>query len=107
MSENNHASKSSSKHDSSSSFLIEQDQEQVFSSEKAVMDFITLRGIQTRTGVDEKHLPLFVLKEMMDNALDHVEKSGGGNTTTTQQQPKVTVAITRRKFSTPYQGIQF
>ncbi len=63
------------------------------------MDFITLRGIQTRTGVDEKHLPLFVLKEMMDNALDHVEKSGGGNTTTTQQQPKVTVAITLEENS--------
>ena len=87
-----------------SSFLIEQEQEQVFSSEKAVMDFITLRGIQTRTGVDEKHLPLFVLKEMLDNALDHVEKSGGGNTTTTQEQPKVTVAITRR-VSNSYQSI--
>ena len=99
MSENNHASKSSSKYDPPSSFLIEQEQEQVFSSEKAVMDFITLRGIQTRTGVDEKHLPLFVLKEMMDNALDHVEKSGGGNTTTTQQQPKVTVAITLEENS--------
>lgn len=99
MSENNHASKSSSKYDSPSSFLIEEEQEQVFSSEMAVMDFITLRGIQTRTGVDEKHLPLFVLKEMMDNALDHVEKSGGGNTTTTQQQPKVTVAITLEENS--------
>jgi hypothetical protein len=26
------------------------------------MDFITLRGIQTRTGVDMKHLPLFVIQ---------------------------------------------
>jgi hypothetical protein len=58
------------------------------------MDFITLRGIQTRTGVDKKHLPLFVLKEMMDNALDYVEKSGNENTTITHQLPKVSVLIT-------------
>jgi hypothetical protein len=62
------------------------------------MDFITLRGIQTRIGVDKKHLPLFVLKEMVDNALDYVEKSGSGNntaiTTSPHQQPKVAVFIT-------------
>ena len=39
------------------------------------MDFITLRGIQTRTGVEEKRLPRFVFNELMDNALDYVEKS--------------------------------
>src|ERR671928_79952 len=97
MPDYNHASKTFSKYDPPGSFLLEQEQEQqVFSSEKAVMDFITLRGIQTRTGVDKKHLPLFVLKEMMDNALDYVEKLGSSNnnTTTMHQQPRVTVLIT-------------
>ncbi len=61
--------------DSNSNSAADTADADVFSTEKAVMDFITLRGIQTRTGVEEKRLPRFVFNELMDNALDYVEKS--------------------------------
>ena len=54
--------------------------EEVFSSEKSTMDFVTLKGIQTRTSIDPKDFPAFIMKELLDNALDFLVKSyRGGN----------------------------
>lgn len=51
----------------------------VFSSEKALMDYTTVKGIHQRTGVDKPHLIPFVLKELLDNAVDFIEKYGRNN----------------------------
>ncbi len=48
----------------------------VFSSEKVLMDYTTVKGIHQRTGVDKPHLVPFVLKELLDNAVDFIEKYG-------------------------------
>lgn len=44
-----------------------------FSSQKTVMDYVTLEGIENRTGIEKKDMCGFVLKELLDNALDSVE----------------------------------
>jgi len=46
----------------------------LYSSEKLSMDYVTLAGINTRTGVEQRQLALFVVKELIDNALDDLEK---------------------------------
>lgn len=40
--------------------------------EKVGMDFISLKGIQTKIGVGTDKLLIFVLKELVDNALDFI-----------------------------------
>ena len=40
------------------------------------MDYTTVKGIHQRTGVDKDHLIQFVLKELLDNAVDFIEKFG-------------------------------
>ena len=44
-----------------------------FSSQKTVMDYVTLEGIENRTGIEKNDMCGFVLKELLDNALDFVE----------------------------------
>ena len=39
------------------------------------MDYVTIPGISTRTGVAETELAIFIVKELVDNALDFVEKN--------------------------------
>ncbi len=39
------------------------------------MDYVTIPGISTRTGVEETELAIFIVKELVDNALDFVEKN--------------------------------
>ena len=39
------------------------------------MDYVTIPGISTRTGVEETELTIFIVKELVDNALDFVEKN--------------------------------
>ena len=48
-------------------------EKQIFSSEDQIMDYVKSKGIQTRTGVEEKDFGIFVLKELMDNAVDFIE----------------------------------
>ena len=47
------------------------------SSERAMMDYISLKGIKNRTGVEEPQLLIFVLKELIDNALDFIDQNIG------------------------------
>ena len=49
---------------------------QIFSSEKGLMDYISVKGIQQRTGVEKDNLILFILKELLDNSLDFLETNG-------------------------------
>jgi hypothetical protein len=44
-----------------------------FSSQKTVMDYVTMEGIENRTGIEKKDMCGFVLKELLDNALDFLE----------------------------------
>jgi len=39
------------------------------------MDYATIYGIRSRTGIDEEQMGLFVMKELIDNALDYLEKN--------------------------------
>ena len=47
--------------------------------EKVGMDFVSLKGIQTKIGVGTDKLLIFVLKELVDNALDFIDRSGKPN----------------------------
>jgi hypothetical protein len=47
----------------------------LYSSEKIGMDYVTVAGITTRTGFEQHQLPVSVVKELVDNALDHLDKN--------------------------------
>ena len=47
----------------------------LYSSEKIGMDYVTVGGITTRTGFEQHQLPVSVVKELVDNALDHLDKN--------------------------------
>src|ERR687895_423963 len=42
-------------------------------SERSNMDYVTLSGVCKRTGAEENELAVFMLKELVDNALDFIE----------------------------------
>ncbi|MGC1928327.1 MAG: hypothetical protein WA667_05085 [Candidatus Nitrosopolaris sp.] len=42
----------------------------LYSSEKVGMDYVTVAGINTRTGVEQHQLAIFVVRQLVDNALD-------------------------------------
>jgi hypothetical protein len=64
----------------------------LFSEQKSRMDYITLNGIRDRTGFDED-LYQFVIKELLDNAVDDLEKKYVATRTTNNDIPKVRVSI--------------
>ncbi|HXX97994.1 MAG TPA: hypothetical protein VEL11_12860 [Candidatus Bathyarchaeia archaeon] len=45
----------------------------VFSSQRTIMDYVTLKGIENRTGIEKQNLYGFVLKELLDNGIDFQE----------------------------------
>ena len=55
------------------------EKEELVTFEKVGMDFISLKGIQTKIGVGTDKLLIFVLKELVDNALDFIDRSGKPN----------------------------
>lgn len=59
--------------------LVEQ-QDQLLFTESAVMDYVTLKGIENRFGIKKDDIPVGIFKELIDNSLDRVE----------------TIALTRR-----------
>jgi hypothetical protein len=71
---------------------------EVFSSEKSEMDFVTKKGIQTRTSIDPKDFPAFVIKELLDNALDSSEKNYNSSSTNSNGhnnniEPRINVTV--------------
>jgi hypothetical protein len=63
----------------------------IFSSQKIQMDYVTLRGIETRTGVKRDDLYALILREFLDNALDYSE------TYCLNTTPQVNVTITKEE----------
>jgi hypothetical protein len=56
----------------------EQQHESIFSSQKSIMDYVTLEGIENRTGIEKQNVYAFVLKELLDNATDFLETQHSG-----------------------------
>jgi hypothetical protein len=52
--------------------------ETIFSSQKSNMDYVTIQGIENRIGVDKGNIYSFVLKELLDNAIDFLEAQYSG-----------------------------
>lgn len=48
---------------SQNSNLNEYEEKPMFTSETQIMDYVTVKGIKNRTGVEKNHLIIFVLKE--------------------------------------------
>jgi DNA topoisomerase VI subunit B len=67
-----------------------QDEEIIFTSQNANMDYLTVKGIETRTGVEKDSLPGFVTKELLDNAADFMESQHTIN-------PKIEISISKQK----------
>jgi DNA topoisomerase VI subunit B len=61
------------------------------------MDYVTLAGINTRTGVERYQLAVFVVKELIDNALDDLEKNQIKTDRTSIIRPQARVYITKRR----------
>jgi hypothetical protein len=49
-----------------------------FSSQKRIMDYITLQGIENRTGFETRNLFTLLMKELLDNAVDFLEMQYSG-----------------------------
>jgi hypothetical protein len=64
------------------------DDSPIFSSQKSNMDYVTLQGIENRTGVDKDNVYGFVLKELLDNAVDFLETQRSGS-----NEIKVTISL--------------
>jgi len=45
----------------------------LFVTERSNMDYVTLSGIYRRTGAEERELVVFLLQQLIDNALDSIE----------------------------------
>jgi len=63
--------------------------EKIFSSQSQEMDYITLRGIESRTGIEKENAYTFVIKELLDNAVDSLE-------TNRSSIPKVKVTLSTK-----------
>ena len=82
----------------------------VFSSQKLLMDYISIKGISERIGLAENDLVIFILKELLDNALDFVEVYGSdgsnrnqdGEVTEKVGNIDVKVNITNNKIAISY-----
>lgn len=73
----------------------------VFSSQKSLMDYISIRGISERIGIEEDDLIRFILKELLDNALDFMETYGRARVEMENEDVDdfvVTVRITNEKI---------
>lgn len=49
----------------------------IVSSERAIMDYVSVKGIKNRTGAAANELLLYILKELIDNCLDFIDKYAG------------------------------
>ncbi len=64
----------------------------VFSSQRSQFaDYTTWKGIENKTGIEREHAYDFVLKELVDNAVDYIETQH--NTTAADITPEIHVTI--------------
>ena len=47
----------------------------LYSEQPQTTDFITIKGIRTRLGLEKKELGIFIIRELIDNALDFIESN--------------------------------
>ena len=45
----------------------------IYSDEAQTTDYITIKGIRTRLGIPDKDFDIFIIKELIDNALDFID----------------------------------
>jgi hypothetical protein len=57
----------------SSSIASRDDDGLLFTTDRSNMDYVTLSGVCKRTGAEEPELPVFLLQQLTDNALDSIE----------------------------------
>jgi hypothetical protein len=67
-------------------------EEPVFSSQKTRMDYVTLEGIENRTGIEKQNAYTFVIKELLDNAIDFLETEHIGISRKKDQKAMQTIA---------------
>ena len=47
----------------------------LYSEQPQTTDFITIKGIRTRLGLEKNELGTFIIRELIDNALDFIESN--------------------------------
>ena len=68
----------------------------VFSSQKSQFaDYTTWKGIETKTGIRQEQAVSFLLKELLDNALDYIESTSQQQQLL--QQPAIHVTVQRKQ----------
>jgi hypothetical protein len=60
--------------------------EPIFSSQRSIMDYVTLEGIENRTDIEKENVYAFVLKELLDNAADFLETQHSGIGVTSRRE---------------------
>jgi len=68
-------------------------QEPIFSCQSSIMDYVTLEGIENRTGIEKENAYAFVLKELLDNAKDFLETQHR-NSGVTSRRKKIVIPVT-------------
>ena len=57
---------------------------EIYSTVPQIYDYLSIQGLNTRFGLDGKNFDIFIIKELMDNALDFIEENakefGNGKT---------------------------
>jgi hypothetical protein len=75
----------------------------VFSSQKSQFaDYTTWKGIENKTGIEQKYAVTFLIKELLDNAFDYLEISATQqqhhhNNTAAAIQPEIHVIIEKNQ----------
>ncbi len=73
----------------------EEVEEETFSSEDQISDYISIPGLNTRFSLDGKDFDIFIIKELMDNALDFIESNA--KEFVNGKRPFIHVIITQEK----------
>ena len=71
------------------SYKANQEHEVIFSTQRSQMDFLTWKGVENRTGVEKPNAYKFILKELLDNAVDFLDPHNDIATA----QPEIHVCI--------------
>ena len=57
----------------------------IYSSEDYRMDYVSWRSIESRTGISKSDVYKFILKELLDNAVDFIESGSHSNNNITPE----------------------
>src|SRR6187200_3633321 len=71
----------------------------VFSSQKSQFaDYTTWKGIENKTGIKREHAYDFVLKELLDNAVDYLETQHNRAAAAAAAAPPLEIHVTIKKI---------